>query len=136
MQILGVRSGRKFILLVFEDGKVGAAEALLRRAIGKPYAVAVLRSAGHISHDADTSTRFREDFGAFRDDDVNLFLAIHNLPVRSLRWVDSYRLNWPDQMFIEFFEFVSRNPIFLMDACADRLNFVAREVLCVDLKPQ
>jgi len=72
VQICDVRPAGDFILYVFEDRKVDSAEALLRAAICKPDAIAVLRSARGLSDDAYTPARFREDFGALGDDDVNL----------------------------------------------------------------
>ena|ERR1700704_2776450 len=73
VQIRAVRPAGHFILYVFEDRKVDSVEALFRAAISKPDAIAVLRSARGMSDDAHTSSRSRQDFGAFGDDNVNLF---------------------------------------------------------------
>src|SRR5580704_7645418 len=73
VQICDVRAAWDFILYVFEDGKVDSAEALLWAAICKPDAIAVLRSARGMSDDADASPGSRQDFGAFGNDNVNLF---------------------------------------------------------------
>jgi hypothetical protein len=73
VQICDVRAAGDFILHVFEDGKVDSAEALLWAAICKPDAIAVLRSARGMSDDADASPGSRQDFGAFGNDNVNLF---------------------------------------------------------------
>jgi hypothetical protein len=58
---------------MFEDREVDSVETFLRGAIRKSNAIAVLRSARGMSDDADTSSRSRQDFGAFGDDNVNLF---------------------------------------------------------------
>jgi hypothetical protein len=73
VQICDVRPAGDFISYMFEDRKVDPAEAFFWAAICKPDAIAVLRSARGMSDDAHTSSRSRQDFGAFGNDNVNLF---------------------------------------------------------------
>src|SRR5947207_460731 len=79
VEICGVWPAGNLVLYMLEDRKVDSAEALLRSAIRKSDAIAVLRSDRGMSDDAHTSAGSRQDLCAFGDDDVNLLFAFQFL---------------------------------------------------------
>jgi hypothetical protein len=61
---------------VLENRKIGAFEALFRT-IREPHAIAVVSIDRSMCDDPDTSPESSQDLAAFRNDNMNLFFALH-----------------------------------------------------------